>query len=573
MNPVIDLSIKKLSAPVEILDLNHGAHRRLRRASIYTVAEIVLAGQSKLASAKAIGRWTADRILEAAAGYLGLRKEQLGCGASGQPGKPWDARDTMVSVLSLTAPQFDALGSLGLFRIRDLLRCRTGGYSELRGMSSRDIEKIDRALSHYIAGEAQAKLKSWIGTDIILDSSYPEHFLLWVGEEPIPDYPGPGSLCLPSTELILQLPGIRDRSWSVLERDAMHGLSLPQIGNEIGVTRERVRQIIKDAHGKLRPHLRYLSPFLDYFEAQSVVLQETSGRGPLELRTLVHHLLAGPVPAGLIMTEQDVVRMIYLIRTLVLHPSPWFLSTLRPGWPAFILQSCLVEPFLRKDEQVRQLLQAREQERKQEKKREQDALKDLAHSILARAGTAMHWHEIARQACHGEDPDPRASKRIKNILAEHKELFVRVRAGTYALAEWGVQQAEPYHAISASVLRQENKPMDFDRIFASVSEIRPVTRSSLSMMLALYFRFYRSIQDTYGLRGWLPGPGEQISPIPDWLIEDPISVRRLERARAKGYDVDKYIGEDRLVLAAAPELPGEARWRPAHHLVMTVEEK
>ena len=43
MNQGIDISIPKLSAPVEILHIDRRAYRLLKRASLYTVAEVVLA--------------------------------------------------------------------------------------------------------------------------------------------------------------------------------------------------------------------------------------------------------------------------------------------------------------------------------------------------------------------------------------------------------------------------------------------------------------------------------------------------------------------------------------------------
>jgi hypothetical protein len=80
-----------------------------------------------------------------------------------------------------------------------------------------------------------------------------------------------------------------------------------------------------------------------------------------------------------------------------------------------------------------------------------------------------------------------------------------------------------------------------------VSAIRPMKASSLRMMLNLHIRFYKSIQNTYGLRGWLPKEEEaQKIPHPDWLGEAPQSRKRVERARAKGMDVKKIVAQDRL---------------------------
>ena len=111
---------------------------------------------------------------------------------------------------------------------------------------------------------------------------------------------------------------------------------------------------------------------------------------------------------------------------------------------------------------------------------------------------------------------------------------------------WGNRKVETYPAVIASVLRQENRPLPFDLIFERVSEIRPVKPSSLEMNLNFNPRFYQSVQKTYGLRGWLAQGVTQDVPTPDWLREDPTSLKRVERARAKGCPVEKIIAEDRL---------------------------
>ena len=59
-------------------------------------------------------------------------------------------------------------------------------------------------------------------------------------------------------------------------------------------------------------------------------------------------------------------------------------------------------------------------------------------------------------------------------------------------------------------------------------------------------RIYESIQNTFGLRGWLAQGETQDVLTPDWLREDPVSLKRVERAKAKGYAVDKIVAEDRL---------------------------
>ena len=131
------------------------------------------------------------------------------------------------------------------------------------------------------------------------------------------------------------------------------------------------------------------------------------------------------------------------------------------------------------------------------------------------------------------------------MLITRKDLFLRVAPGMYALAEWGSQTPEYYPSIIASVLCKAKRPMPVDWIRDRVSAIRPIRRSTLIMCLSLHIRFYKSIQDTYGLRGWLLERESYNPPLPAWLIETPGSLMRVERARAKGIDMEKMLAKDR----------------------------
>jgi hypothetical protein len=232
--------------------------------------------------------------------------------------------------------------------------------------------------------------------------------------------------------------------------------------------------------------------------------------------------------------------MIVLIRTLAIHQKPWFSEEMERRWGTFVFLSCLVEPALEGHERVSQIMGER---RRKEKKA---TYKELAYSVLARAGKPMRWTEIAEEACVLGRCDSLETKSFFNALQNHKELFVRMGQGTYELSEWGHQPVENYQAIVASILRQANIPLPYELIFARVSAIRPVTSSTLAMCLDMHYRFYKSIQNTYGLRAWLASGEQQSLRTPEWFMEASKSLARVERARAKGLHVDRFIHEDRL---------------------------
>jgi hypothetical protein len=518
MNQGIDISIEKLSAPVEMLNINRRACHLLRRASLYTVAEVLLAGKSKPRSAKHIGALTWWHIFGAVASYLGLPEEQVTGEAALQAEPLMDPCNSPISVLPLPYPTLLSLGSMGVFQIKELINSRANRYSNFLGFEAQEILDIDGALNSYLAKAAQSQLLPFVGTDAILE-------------------PRSGA----DLSLILQGRGLNERSWSVLELNAMQLLTLKEISIRLGeLSRERVGQLIWETHEHLHRKRGLLSHFFDHFEEKSKVLQKSLARDPLDLKTLVLHLLPDPTHSELVVGEKEVERMIVLVRSLILHPRPWFREEMETKWPAFILLSCLVQPVLAQHEQVRQILEERKPKQKKQTTRE------IIYSVLARTRKPMHWSDIAEEVSRLSGGRTISGSAVHNLLTYHKKLFARVGRGTYALVEWGSQTVEMYPAIIASLLRQENRPVPFDLIFERVSAIRPVKRSSLTITLDFHPRFYQSIQKTYGLRGWLAQEETQDVPTPDWLREDSTSLKRVERARAKGCHVEKIIAEDRL---------------------------
>jgi hypothetical protein len=126
----------------------------------------------------------------------------------------------------------------------------------------------------------------------------------------------------------------------------------------------------------------------------------------------------------------------------------------------------------------------------------------------------------------------------------HPNEFVRVDVGTYALFEWGYSQAEYYPDIIASILKSEKKSISLDAIYIKVCQIRDVRQSTLTMLLSMHPRFYKSRENTYGLRVWLPPREKQTLRTPEWLVEDSDSIKRIEQSVQRGYDVESMIAVD-----------------------------
>lgn len=116
MSQIIDTYFRKLSTPVDTLDISTRACRGLQRAGITTVAEIVLAGKPKIDSIRMIGSQTVDEIWRVAAGHLDLSDEQLEQSASLQEETEHRTKEKSVMALPLPPSTFEAIWSMGIYR-------------------------------------------------------------------------------------------------------------------------------------------------------------------------------------------------------------------------------------------------------------------------------------------------------------------------------------------------------------------------------------------------------------------------------------------------------------------------
>jgi hypothetical protein len=517
-----DILIQKLSTPVEELAIDTHARHQLKHTSLYTAAEILLTGKPRLRSLRNIGAVSADRIWDAVSHHLGLPGDQLAVAALPQEKDYLETWDTPITVLPLTQRTFDALRSMGVSRIAELIKARPAAGNKFLGMEEMQLDEIEKALCLHMVQTARARLLDLTG---------------------LPAFPAPPSLeATPVADMALPLPKLSERDWALLEYRGMQLASLKQTGAKFGLSKGSLRRTIEQAYDQLRRKMVFLSLFLDHFERKSEALQKDLLQGSLDLGTLALHLLSEPVPPELAVEEWQAERLILLMRSMVLQPDSWFQVHIELRWPSFILASCLVEPAITKHNPVKGLLRARKLERKNK------TYAELAYQILAKSGKPMHVFAIAEEARQLGRRNSIRREAVQNILITRKDLFLRVGQGVYALAEWGGQAPENYPAIIASVLREANRPMPMDWIREPVSAIRPIKPSSLRMMLNLHVRFYKSIQNTYGLRAWLPKAGDaQKTSLPDWQMEAPDSLKRVERASAKGIDVEKIVAQDRLL--------------------------
>ncbi|MCL4273439.1 MAG: hypothetical protein KJZ77_06165 [Anaerolineales bacterium] len=330
-----------------------------------------------------------------------------------------------------------------------------------------------------------------------------------------------------------------ERTLQIIELRSIKLLTLEEIAVEIGVTRERVRQIIDNILEKVRVNLNWFKKFCDYFEEQAIELTEELNNKNLTVNILTKRFSdQQSLNPKINASEKEIEALIVIVRLLVIHEKYWSQEIIKQKWKNFAFLACVANPQVKKHEMVSQSIKI---EREKSKK---ISYKELVLSILSNEKKPMHWSEIASHAYRMKRRESFNSTALYNALMSHEDLFIRVDTGTYALVEWGINQVDTYPNIIAAIMKSHNKPLSAESVYHKVNIIRPIKQATLTMLLELHPRFYKSQQNTYGLRVWLPAREKQTLRTPEWLVEDRDSYKRLELAKQRGYDVSNIIKAD-----------------------------
>ncbi len=315
---------------------------------------------------------------------------------------------------------------------------------------------------------------------------------------------------------------ITDRGWLVLEKRT-YGITLARIGEELNLSRERIRQIETLAINKIasselvgarllkliEPHWKSLwKPYQNRVNCTNAsrLLQEC----------LTKH--------GTSLSQEDAKRLLVILR---LAPKTKLFKEFRN----MVYLSCTIEPHIVDHPRVA--------EDKLRFKQESKKLSyiQLAKAVLEDKKEPLHWTKIAIRAERLGRRESFNSTALYNVLQDKKYIFVRTDQGTYGLREWGLRQADTYTSIITRILENKKTGSSFGYIYQKVNEERPITKESLQMFLDGNAKYYRSVDNLYGLRGWLPLREKQNLHTPRWLIEDSKSFQRLEFARKRGHKV------------------------------------
>ncbi len=515
------MRVDKISSTLEELGLDRKAYHLLKRASIHHVSGIIVRGQSGIINIKGMGMVTFNHIVSILARHLnipedGVFSEKNFQDALAYEGKEFDPLDAPITVLDLPLSTCNALNSVGVFVMRDLLRLKTQVVDRygIKGLRKTETRRVYTELNMYLSRHSQLNTERKIVETLTIPT------------------------VINLNTIIAAI--IRDeRTLRIVEFRANQLLTLEEIAIKAGgVTRERIRQIIDQTHKRIRENLNLLKIFCDFFEE----VIEDIGKG-LETTSFAIESLVKQcklhLPGELLnATEEELQILILIIRLLAIHDKPWISDYIYNRWKKFVFLACMAAPSIKGHDVVNQTLIDNKVKNKKL------SYKELAFLILSKEKRPMHWSEVVDHAYRIKRRDSFNSAALYNALSSCPDLFVRVDSGTYALAEWGVSQVDTYPDIIASILKSSGKPLSADAIYHKVNGIRQVKQSTLIMSLEMHPRFYKSLQKTYGLRAWLPPRERQTLRTPEWLVEDRDSYKRLEQAIQRGYNIENIIQVD-----------------------------
>jgi hypothetical protein len=511
----------RLSGSLEELGLDRRAYHLLKRRGIHHVGDILACGESGILSIKGMGEITARHIFSVVARYLNIREEELFSLEVPQNVKSFEEResdplDASLSILNLPSSTLHHLNSFGLFLIRDLLGWRTKGTDGLHGqaISRSEIRRIYTEFIRYLNEDMESATVE-VNTR--------------VNPQPI------------NIDLSIVLAAILkdERAIRIVKLRALELRTLEEIANEMGgVSRERIRQIIDHVHQRIRENLGLFTICCNYLEEITENLDNKTEQGQFTVRAIAEQYIPKLQDARISATAEELTILMAVIRLIAIQEKPWIYEKLQTSWKTFSFSVCLATPPIKTFRGVRETVEG------EEEKNRRLSYKELALTILSEEKKPLHWSKISERAYRLGRRESFNSSALYNALMSDPDSFVRVDAGTYALAEWGHDRVATYPDIIASILKLHNKSLPSDTIFSKVSEVRPIKQVTLTMLLDLHPRFYRSMEKTYGLRVWLPEREKQTLRTPEWLVEDSDSYKRLEQAIQRGYDVESILKAD-----------------------------
>lgn len=528
-NPIL-YSSESLTAPIKELDLAVRSYNCLKREGIIdTVGKLVKYSESDLMKISNFGVGSFGNVLSALHNFRSYKRLPKDVKES------TDIEKLSIDTLSLTTRSYNCLRRKGIFTVGQLIWRSPSDLLQIRNFGKLSLEDVEACLA---------------GLGFFLQGGR--------AETPVVSVIKQSTIAAEVKELLGVLRKEKTREVLILRfgLDSGKARTLGEVGQELGVTRERIRQIESCALSRLRNYLSRNQ--MDTIQILLGILEDMGGVGRenailerLSIRKPEGNISRQAVFSFLVRVASDKLKLFNRDQRI------WGLSFI----PQMLFQETVKElaRILEEEGRVlsREILMARFLSTKfYEKHRNivnssfacaclqadstfsQDengnyglrgwpslvpkTRGDFIYLTLKKFGKPAHFTEITPFVNKILPPEKYLSSHTVHAVLIDDERFVRIDPGTYGLKEWNLRKDETVANTIYNILLQQGKPMHFQNLVERVRQLKKCKLPSVYAYLNMDSRFKSFAKGIYGLSNWSPSPQE----IQDAYEEAPGSVRR-----------------------------------------------
>ena len=315
--------------------------------------------------------------------------------------------------------------------------------------------------------------------------------------------------------------------------------TLAQVGESLGVSRERIRQIEAKAHRQLRhPSRRRI--LVAGIDAQLKDERPESLVFPDRILISALERYPGEFPyperwLALLSDTYNDIRALRSTKSLLEQPRKWLLESLRQNGgsvTAKAVAKMLVEKGIAADDVNR--VMANLYETNTDYAWFEGVIlvprhKEAARFVLRDAGVPLHWQKIHERASKLPLGRELGASTFYNAISAADDIFVYRGPGTYGLREWGLERKRFQKDVLVEWFREAGRNAsvtDIEHALAGTQD--EISRTSITLYLGTNELFYEDLGGMFGLREWLPPPDQQRLDTPRHLRESSRSRKRLE---------------------------------------------
>lgn len=152
---------------------------------------------------------------------------------------------------------------------------------------------------------------------------------------------------------------------------------------------------------------------------------------------------------------------------------------------------------------------------------------ELSRFVLRGEGAPLHWKEIYERALRLDVGRELNATAMYNAISGNDAVFVYRGPGTYGLREWGLERQAYQKDVIADWFRRTGRNAQASLIVADLEGTEnEIGAASVSWYLLDHPLFFEDVDGLYGLREWLPPAGEQ-------RLDTPRRLRESKRSRER----------------------------------------